>query len=422
MQYLKPLILGCSVFVLQLLLVLGICAEKSWLDAWLSLASHWDSEWYAAIAQNGYVNLDGPIHCGLKNANVVFFPGYPYLARGLVLGLHLQANTALLLVSQSAALLFWCSLFYILRHLSWLKQCFAALLILVFPTSWFLVMGYSESLFILVCCLTILWMTEKQWLRSGVMAMMMTATRLIGLPILAVPFFTACLLQYSQIKIAMQTANRDWLSKEIIQPSLILALGALGCGGFFIYCAQYLGSWHLYFDMERLHWSGTADPLFLLHMQTWVPPPWGYPLDKAPALPNTELIRLPFGFLRVAAYTFSEILVPFFMWLGMLFSYRLFKIRKRIDEKTLVWFIAGGLILLFTCFSLATRHYESMSRCLLPVWVLWVISDAFAGKESLFFSKKGSIVKCSLLLIWIGVCLSFWLEMLHRYCLGWWVA
>lgn len=417
-----PILLGCIVFVLQLLIILSICPEKKWGDAWLSLASHWDSEWYKAIAQYGYINNDGPSHCGLQNANVVFFPGYPYIARLLVVGLHVDARIALLIVSQSATLGFWCCLFFLLRHLSLRQQCYAALLILAFPTSWFIDMAYAESLFILSCCLMLWWATEQRWLGSAMSGVLMTATRLIGLPVVIAPFLSGLILNFSQFKLAVRHKNGDWIKQTLIRPYAQVALGALGCLGFFIYCAYYLGSWHLYFDMERVHWSGTADPLFLFKLPTWVPPPWAYGMDMAPPLPNNWSKVLRFDFFRVAAYTFSEILVPCFMWLGVFFLYRLVRQTRRLDEKSLTWFLAGLLVLVFTCFSLATRHYESMSRCLLPVWVLWIISDALNQNGSLFFrTPQSSYFRTGMsgvLVLSIGL----WIELLNRFFLGWWVA
>ena len=421
-QVQHPIVLGGSVFVLQLWAILSICPDKNWIDAWLSLASHWDSEWYTAIAQYGYINLDGPIHCGLKNANVVFFPGYPYLARILVLTLHLDVRVALLVVSQGATLGFWCSLFYLLRQLNLLRQIYAALLILFFPTSWFMDMAYAESLFILACCVMLGWVTEKQWGWSTLSGMLMTATRLIGLPVVAAPFFSALIVRFSEMKLAVQDKDRRWIKQELLRPNVMVGLGAMGCVSFFVYCAVYLGSWHLYFDMERMHWSGTADPLFLFKLPTWVPPPWGYGIDMAPALPNGWSKILFFDFFRVAAYTFSEILVPVFMWLEVFFLYKLVKRSRPIDEKSFTWFLAGLLILLFTCFSLATRHYESMSRCLFPVWILLVISDALNPRGSVLFGSRQSLFRCIIIAGVIVISLGFWIELLNRFFLGWWVA
>jgi hypothetical protein len=419
---LPPAMLGCLVFALQLILILAICPEHHWRDAWLNLGVHWDSEWYQAIARWGYINVDGPSHSGLQNANVVFFPGYPYLARGLVLGLHLEPVVALLIVAQGAALGFWCMLFYLLRHLSLQQQLYTALLIGLFPTSWFLDMAYAESLFILSCCFMLYWVTQGQWIRSSFWGIAMTATRLIGLPILAAPFLSTCILKYSYLTSAIRSKDKVWIHQELIRPNVIIALGALGCVSFFLYCAYCFGSWHLYFDMERIHWSGVADPWFLFQLPTWLPPPFSYDIDMAPILPNGWSKILGFDFFRVAAYSFSEILVPLFMWLELFFLYRFIRHRTAVDEKSFIWFLASLLVLLFTCFSLATRHYESMSRCLLPVWVLLVISDAL-NPNSFFFSHAKSAVfrriGVGVLLIMSG---GFWVELLNRFFLGWWVA
>lgn len=416
------MLLGCTVFALQLLIILSLCPEKQWGDAWLSLASHWDSEWYKAIAQYGYINIDGPTHCGLQNANVVFFPGYPYIARLLVLALHIAPDVAVLLVSQTATLGCWCGLFFLLRACPLRKQGYAAVLILAFPTSWFMDMAYAESLFILSCGGMLWWASEQRWLRSGMAGVLMTATRLIGLPVVIAPFLSGFILHFSQLKLAVQQKNGDWIKQTFIRPYTLVTLGSLGCLGFFIYCANYFGSWHLYFDMERVHWSGTADPLFLFRLPTWVPPPWGYGLDRAPSLPNywSQILRL--DCFRIAAYTFSEILVPVFMWLNLGFLYRLMKQSRSLDQKSLTWFFAGLLVLLFTCFSLATRHYESMSRCLLPVWVLWVISDALHPQGLLFFRKQQTIYEQVAIGCGVLISIGFWIELLNRFFLGWWVA
>lgn len=412
-----PIGLGVVFFILQLLAILGICPEKNWLDAWLSLASHWDSEWYESIANYGYINIDGPVHCGLRNANVVFFPGYPYLARVLVTGLHWNAKTALLLVAQSAALGFWCCLFYILRHIPRGQQLYTALLIMLFPTSWFMFMAYSESLFIVACCVTLYWASEERWAVAVLGGVLMTATRLIGLPVVMVPFFSAIIVHLSKMSMSMRENLRD-----ILQSKVILALGSLGCGGFFMYCAHNFGSWHLYFDMERLHWAGTADPGFLFQLPTWVPPPWGYDLDFAPILPNEWSKVLSFDFFRTASYSFSEILVPVFLWMELFFAYWFCKTSRSVDEKSLLWFLASVFIYLFTCFSLATRHYESMSRCLLPVWIFLVIGDALNPNGSFFFRAVRTRALRYLVGGMLLVCVGFWIELLNRFFLGWWVA
>jgi hypothetical protein len=413
---------GCFVFILQWLLILSISPEKHWVDAWLSMASHWDSKWYQAIAQYGYLNIDGPAQVGMTHANVVFFPGYPYLARLLVLGLHCDVRVALLCVSQSATLLFWCVFFYILRELSIRKQAYAAFLVLIFPTSWFMDMAYSESLFIVSACLVLLWASEKRWLWSSRMAILMTATRIVGISILAAPFCAACVARYAEFKTAIKTSDKVWIMQEIIIPNRYMAVGALGCLGFFLYCAIEFDSWSLYFDMERLHWASTANPWFLFKLETWVPPPWGYAWDMAPVLPNGWANWMCFDFFRIAAYTFSELLVPLFLWSGLFYAYWLLKYSRPLDERCLTWFFAGALLFLVTCMSIETRHYEAMSRYVLPVWIFWIISDALNLKSSLLFRRYRSMEQY----VGIGFCmmisLGFWIQLLNRFYIGWWVA
>lgn len=423
MRYWRSLIFGCTSFVLQLTIILLLCPEKNLTESWLSLASHWDSEWYEAIAAYGYINIDGPMHTGLTQANVVFFPGYPYLSRLLVYFFHVNAKVALLIVSQLAALGFWCLFFYILRTNRYWQQWCAAFLIMIFPTSWFFYVGYSESLFMFFCCLMLWLSTQKKWILAGISGLFMTATRIIGLPILAAPLFSILVINFSSIQsyaINTRLGRRIFMQKSF--PAIkTLAIGSLGCIGFLLYCAIHFGSWHLYFDMERIGWQGTADPWFFLSLPTWLPPPLGYHLDLAPTLPEPYGNWFGFRCYQLAAYTFSEMLVPIFLWICLLYTYCIFKKTRTRELESLTWYFAAMLAFLFNCFSLATRHYESMSRCLDAVWILLIMCDVLHPQKVLLFRLKPGALFFSVL----GICLicgGFWIQMLLRFYLGWWVA
>lgn len=417
----NPFFLGCLFFSLQLFFILLISPEESWMQSWLNLASHWDSGWYEAIAQKGYLNDQGPLHTGPLSSNVVFFPGYPYLARAIILVSGVNVKVALLLVSQTATLLFCCLLFHILRAHSWREQLYTAILVFAFPTSWFMFMGYSESLFILTSCLMLWFATEKKWGFSGLSGILMTATRLLGIPVLITPLLSSLITHSSNIKAFFKLEHLRF-NPEIHAPRFWIALvGSLGCLGFLIYCAIHFGSWHLYFDMERIGWGGTADPLFLLRLPTWMPPPFGYPLDWAPELPNAYESLFIFKFFKMTAYSFSETLVPIFLWTFIIISILMFK-KRRIDQNSLTWFLAALLLFLFSCLSLATRHYESMSRCLYPVWVLLIISDVIHPEKLFFFRAKKPILPKLITSVFILILFGFWLQLLNRYFLNWWVA
>ncbi|MDP3561045.1 MAG: hypothetical protein Q8R83_02555 [Legionellaceae bacterium] len=436
-----PLFIGSFFFLMQLGLILLICPEKTWLQSWLSLATHWDSEWYEAIATYGYINIDGPEHTGLLNANVVFFPGYPYLVRLCILFFGVKAKIALLVVSQTAALLFWWLFFHIVRHAQWFKQLAAAVLVMSFPTSWFFYTAYAESFFMLTCCLMLWLATERRWFASGFTGVLLTATRIIGLPALMAPLISTMYMQsraYFQNKKQRVSVDDSFpqaagprnmncqqtlhtLLKEWINPGFILIVGSFGCLGFLIYCAIQFDSWHLYFDMERIGWKGTADPMFLFKLPTWVPPPFGYSLDWAPPLPNNHAPFFVFKFFRMAAYSFSEMLVPLFLWYCIFYSIRMCKKSTELDLTSLTWYFAAILIFLFNCFSLSTRHYESMSRCLYPVWVLLIISDITHPQNVCLFRLSPTKLCCALVPILL-ILVGFWLQLLDRFFLGWWVA
>ena len=407
--------MGSLFFSVQLILILWICPEKTGIQSWLNLASHWDSAWYASIAKMGYLKNQGAMRIGLDSTNVAFFPGYPYFARAIRLLSGVDVKVALLLVSQGAALLFWCFLFHVLRDIAWQKQLYAAILIVSFPTSWFLFMGYSESLFILAACLMLWCVTQRRWVLAGLSGLVMTGTRILGVPVLIAPLLANIWVHFPGVKafFCLKQIRSD-LKTNAPFLGVVLA-GSLGCLAFLIYCAVYLGSWHLYFDVERIYWAGTADPLFLFKVPTWMPPPLGYALDWAGPLPNAYGSLFIFKFFQLAAYSFSEALVPFFLWFFIFYSINLWRKNNLLDHKILTWYFAALLLFLFSCFSLSTRYYESMSRCLYPVWILFVVSDVLQPKQYSLFTKITMPIV-------ILISSAFWLQLLNRYFLGWWVA
>lgn len=344
----NPYLLGGIIFAIQLtLIIVCIIPNKSIIDAWLSLGTHWDSEWYAAIAKYGYINIDGPYNTGLQNANVVFFPGYPILARYVHKVFHIDSQLSLLIVSQFFCLCFWILVCKIINKDKLLEQICALILIAIFPTSWFFYMGYAESSFTFTVLLTIWLYTKEKWLLSSLAALFMTATRIIGMPVLIVPVLTTIIINIKKIYCLWNANKIHEIFNILFKPTLIGFIGILGVIGFLGYCHLKFGSWHLYFDMEKYGWNGEAYLLFLFKKETWLPPPFSYNLDLAPALPNYFGEILPKMF-RLAAYTFSETLVPIFTWLMVIYTYVVCKCLKNINRESLAWFISAVLILIFS--------------------------------------------------------------------------
>jgi Mannosyltransferase (PIG-V) len=156
---------------------------------WHVLVTSWerfDGLWFLSIAANGYV--DG-------NGSAAFFPGYPVLIRALspILGGHPLA--AALLISNLAAFGSMVVLYFLTA--SELDEGAArrtVIYLAVFPTAFFLVAPYSESLFLLLALLS-LWAARRgRWAIAGLAAAGASATRSVGL-LLVVPLVAEALAQ-----------------------------------------------------------------------------------------------------------------------------------------------------------------------------------------------------------------------------------
>lgn len=153
-----------------------------WLESWL----RWDATWYLSIAQSGYRTGDG---------SVAFFPLYPLLtgAVGRLLGgRYLWAG---LILSNLAAAGFFVVLFRLAEQERGGAAGRPALeAFLAFPTAFFLLMPYSESLFLLLSSLAFLCWRRDKWLGAGLCGALAALTRPHGVflfPALGLAWFLA---------------------------------------------------------------------------------------------------------------------------------------------------------------------------------------------------------------------------------------
>jgi hypothetical protein len=202
---------------------------------WHNLVTAWerfDALWFLRVATGGYVDGDG---------SAAFFPLYPMLIRGLspVLGGHPLA--AALLISHAA---FFGALvvFYMLTESEYDEATArrAVLYLAVFPTSFFFVSPYSESLFLLLAVSSLAAARRGRWAVAGVAGALASATRSVGV-LLPLP-------------LAVEAIHR-WRERREnpVGPILWSAAAAVGV-------ALYLYFW----------WRKSGDWLAPLHQQaTW---------------------------------------------------------------------------------------------------------------------------------------------------------
>lgn len=180
----------------------------------------WDGLWFLQIATNGYSQGD---------FSAAFFPLYPLLIRWIspLLGGHPFA--AALLISNACyfgALV----VFYELTRGEYGHAMArrSVLYMAVFPTAYFFVAPYTESLFALLAMGSFLAARRRRWEFAGVCGALAAATRSIGL-ILVLPLAIEAFLQWRE--------NRERRVRDLAIPvfwSGFVAVGTL----------SYLYFWH----------------------------------------------------------------------------------------------------------------------------------------------------------------------------------
>ena len=195
---------------------------------------HWDAQHYIYLAAHGYSAT------GEARDLIVFFPLYPALISAIAAA-GLPARAAALLISNVASVVATILLYEIARQDLQERAAFrAAAFFLVFPTAYFLLVGYSEALFCALAFGAVLAVRRQRWLVAGMLGGLAAAARLPGLALL--PFLALEL--YS----ARTTLRAAW--QAIVAPALIML-------GFLTYLATnllVLGDPLAFVGVQRQHW------------------------------------------------------------------------------------------------------------------------------------------------------------------------
>jgi hypothetical protein len=272
----------------------------------------WDAGWYSQIARNGYSFKPG------KPSSVAFYPLFPYLARyvGAVFNSPFIGG---LIVSHAAAI---GALFYVRRagahFFSDSIGKLATILLLVFPTSFFLTAFYTEGLFLCLAAGAVYHYARGQLLASALLGFGATLTRSTGMVLF--------------IAVALDLGYRLLRREEVWSWRMLwLLLMPAGLGTF----------------MLMLEWQ-VGDPLsFTKGLEHW---------DRRPAWPWESLVAALAGthytFDKSAANTqrFIDALAALsFLAIGALMALR--------RERVVLWsFVVLGVIMPLTTYNLASMN------------------------------------------------------------------
>lgn len=137
--------------------------SRQFINPWL----RWDTVWYLNISEFGYV---------AGNGSIVFAPLYPFLVRIFSVicgGNPLLAALLLSTLFSGIALILLYELFE--------RKFSIVISLLLFPTAFFLLAGYTESLFLMLVLATFLFARKKSWLWAGIFAGLSVLARFQGI-------------------------------------------------------------------------------------------------------------------------------------------------------------------------------------------------------------------------------------------------
>ena len=234
-------------------------------DYLLGVWQRGDSIWYIKIAMQGYAQGDG---------TTVFFPLYPLLMRlvgNLLFGNYLLGG---IIVSNVA---FFLALIYLYK-LTQLEfdsptSTRAVVYLSVFPTAFFFLGVYTESLFLLFAVAAFYYARKGNWLTASVMGLLAALTKQLGL-LLLLPLLYEYLAQSSKLKAQSSNRKSQISNLKFRGDVLFLALIPIGTLAFLLFRHFCIGEPFLV-DTYRTRWVVNA---------SW---PWSNIADSLTAIFNT---------------------------------------------------------------------------------------------------------------------------------------
>ncbi len=300
---LRPIAVALCVTLAQIAVALFLLApDGPFSDRYATLVQH-DSYWFMNIVNRGYGTTVPPIgYKTMEISNVAFFPAYPAIAALVHYGLRFNTTNALLITAQAAAFGFWSYFFLFCQrwNISPLLQFFGALSILGHPAAFFLVAGYSESLFLMALVGFIYWSTTEGRTARVLAAfhgIVMSATRIVGLPCAAFPVVRALLAKgWRSLHAPLSWLRQNWSAIALM---LVAMLGALL---FFAYCQLRWGNWNLYMLTQAAGWDISPDYLAVFKPSSYR---WLVPALHDPT--EASQMSVPVGALLFVAIAICEI-------------------------------------------------------------------------------------------------------------------
>jgi len=186
--------------------------------------ANFDGTHYLSIAKDGYFQYEH-----------AFFPVFPMLIKNLEKLLRITyLDSALLIICVSLLLSLILLYKLALLDVNIKKARWAIIMVLSFPTSFFLTAVYSEGLFLTLSIASFYAARKKRWVIAGILGGLASATRVVG-----VFLFPALILEYLyQKKNKESTINTI---KRVIKHAWGIFLIPFGLGWYMYYLHNFIG-------------------------------------------------------------------------------------------------------------------------------------------------------------------------------------
>lgn len=324
-------VVGLVLAVKALLLLYGVQAFVVWRNEWvgsfynwLTIWNRWDAPHYLDIARMGYVSE------GVEARWIVFFPLYPWLVRVAAFFLR-DELVAAFFVSGLASIAAGLLLYRLARAEDEPEEVArgAVFYLLVFPTAYFLHIGYNESLFLALVLGAFLAARARCWWAAGLLGCLAALARINGVVLLPALAFEA----WEEYRGAGRRVRAGWLW---------LLLVGVGFGVYLLINWWVLGDPRAFLTMQGEHWFKSP---------TW---PW----VGIQGAWNSIWGRMPSDALMIGWQEFFFILLGLgltvWAWLRLRASYAM-------------WMTCNWLIWTSTKFALSVPRY---TLALFPAFIL----------------------------------------------------
>ena len=273
---------GLFVTFAQLAVAVFLLAPEGPLSYRYSRLIQHDGYWFMNILDRGYATTVPPInHKVMEVSNVAFFPAYPVLAAVIHRGFGFDIDSSLLIAAEAAAWGFWSYFFLFCERwkISSALQALGALSIVAHPAAFFLIAGYSESLFLMGLVGFMYWSTREgraAAILAGLHGVAMSATRIVGIPCAAFP-----VVQSLFVKGAERVRQPLAWARLHLRAFGLMVVGTLGAGLFFVFCQLRWGHWNMYMLTQEAGWGITPDYLAIFKPSSyrWLVPAVNNPTE-----------------------------------------------------------------------------------------------------------------------------------------------